>query len=180
MDLEKIKAMYTYSKEIENKYSDFLKETKEEQMATTNKAIEKINKFFNDLLDVIDEDSIIFKFNGSSEYAELVNKKGKRYAVFPYRYDKVLVSTNNTGMIEGSFGKVKTIEQAYYNHLKVGSDYRDKANFVNYFLKNQKEIEETIMKEISEKLKKKDLLNAEKIQNQTAYLERIMKYTEEN
>lgn len=179
MDLEKIKAMYTYSKEIENKYSDFLKETKEEQIATTNKAIEKINKFFNDLLDVIDEDRITFKFNGSSEYAELVNKEGKRYAVFPYKYAKVLVSTNNTGEIKNGY-ETKTIERHFYNHLRVGSQYHEKANFVNYFLKNQKDIEETIMKEISDRLKKRDLLNAEKIQNQTAYLERIMKYTEEN
>ena len=173
MDIEKIKAMNQYGKDVKQRYDELMKENKLDREELLNKSIVKINKIFDDILDAIEGHAVYPKFK-DIEF-NLKNINGNRYAMVEYRYDKVLLSLNNSGEAT-KYNRTAHPEEVYYDKYRVGSNYRYKNAFTDFFLRNKEEIEEVIFNAIKESMDKVVNEQANKIQTEAAYLSRMQEF----
>lgn len=173
MDINKIKAMNNYGKEITQRYNELFNENKKDKLELLNKSIEKINNTFDDILDVIEGHVVRVKIKGLD--FTLKNLHGDRYANVEFRYDTVLLSKNNTGEASRYSSKGHP-EKIFYNHYRVGSNYRYKGAFTDFYLTNREEIEEAIFNEIKKVMDKVVEEKAKEIQAHAAYLSRMQEF----
>lgn len=151
MDINKIKAMNDYGKEVTQRYNELFNESKKDKLELLNKSIEKINNTFDNMLDAIEGYVVYVKIKGA-EFT-LRNIHGNRYAKVEFRHDTILLSKNNTG--EASrYSSTGHPEQIFYNHYRTNSNYRCKGAFTDFYLTNREEIEEAIFNEIKKEMDK--------------------------
>lgn len=172
MSIEHIKAMYNFTKEIEENKKALYQQAAEKEEELTQKAIDKINSFFNAILDSMYDDHISFHFKDSKEPITLHKRDWVQYALFPFNYRQILVCSNYTGYIDLNTCRHKAVDEVYPTISK----YSCKEDFINYFLQHQEEIEQKIYDEITKHINRRIKKTTEQIQNKAAYLERLNKY----
>lgn len=173
MDINKIKAMNDYGKEVAIRYTELFNENKKDKLELLNESIEKINNTFDNILDAIEGYVVFVKVKGV-EFT-LKNMNGDRYANVEFRYNKILLSKNNTGKAS-RYNSTDHPEKIFYKHYRVGSKYEYKNAFTDFYLTNREEIEEAIFNEIKNKIDKDVEETARKIQAEAAYLSRMQEF----
>lgn len=172
MSIEHIKAMYNFTKEIEENRKALYQQAIDKEEELTQKAIDKIYSFFNAILDSMYDDHISFHFKDSKEPLTLHKRDGVQYALFPFNYRQILVCSNYTGYIDLNTCRHKAIDEVYPTIAK----YCYKEQVIDYFLQNREEIEQAIYQEITKRIDRKIKNTTKQIKNKADYLERLNQY----